>query len=50
MKSLKANIVVAISDSAPQMVEKNRSEWMTEDKKKANLDNVANNIFHNTLD
>ncbi|XP_075494767.1 uncharacterized protein LOC142532334 [Primulina tabacum] len=32
------------------MVEKHRSEWTTEDKKKANLDNVANDILYKTLD
>ncbi|XP_075481184.1 uncharacterized protein LOC142521894 [Primulina tabacum] len=32
------------------MVEKHRSEWTTEDKKKANLDNLAKDILYKTLD
>ncbi|XP_073271495.1 uncharacterized protein [Primulina huaijiensis] len=32
------------------MVEKPRSEWTSEDKKKANLDNVAKDTLYKTLD
>ncbi|XP_073025164.1 uncharacterized protein [Primulina eburnea] len=32
------------------MVEKSRNEWTREDKKKANLDNVAKDILYKTLD
>ncbi|XP_075504387.1 uncharacterized protein LOC142541814 [Primulina tabacum] len=32
------------------MVEKHRSEWTAEDKKKENLDNVAKDILYETLD
>lgn len=31
-------------------IEKPRDEWTTEDKKKANLDNVAKDILYKTLD
>ncbi|KZV29428.1 hypothetical protein F511_18696 [Dorcoceras hygrometricum] len=50
MKIMKANTAIAISDGAPQWVEKNRHEYTTEDKKKANLDNVAKDILYKTLD
>ncbi|XP_073137084.1 uncharacterized protein [Henckelia pumila] len=46
----KANIAVAVTEGAPQIVEKPISEWTTEDKKKANLDNVAKDILYKTLD
>ncbi|XP_073298502.1 uncharacterized protein [Primulina huaijiensis] len=32
------------------MVEKRRNEWTGEDKKKANLDNIAKDILYKTLD
>ncbi|XP_073119068.1 uncharacterized protein [Henckelia pumila] len=32
------------------MIEKPRVEWTSEDKKKANLDNVARDILYKTLD
>ncbi|XP_073061952.1 uncharacterized protein [Primulina eburnea] len=50
MKILKVNIADATIEGAPQMVEKNRSEWTAEDKKKENLDNVAKDILYKTLD
>ncbi|XP_075520556.1 uncharacterized protein LOC142553900 [Primulina tabacum] len=50
LKILKPNTAVAVTEGAPQMVEKSRSEWTSEDKKKANLDNVAKDILYKTLD
>ncbi|XP_073152861.1 uncharacterized protein [Henckelia pumila] len=50
MKILKVNTAIAISGGEPQMVEKPRAEWSTEDKKKANLDNIAKDILYKTLD
>ncbi|XP_073294531.1 uncharacterized protein [Primulina huaijiensis] len=50
MKILKANTAVAIIDGAPHRIEKPRKEWTTEDKRKANLDNVAKDILYKTLD
>ncbi|XP_073131712.1 uncharacterized protein [Henckelia pumila] len=47
---MKSNTAVVITDGAPQMDEKNRSEWTNEDKKKPNLDNVAKDILYKTLD
>ncbi|XP_073131639.1 uncharacterized protein [Henckelia pumila] len=45
----KINTVVAISGGGPQHIEKPRVEWTAEDKKKANLDNVAKDILYKTL-
>ena len=50
MKILKTNTAVAITEGAPQRIEKPRDEWTTEDKRKANLDNVAKDILYKTLD
>ncbi|XP_073057377.1 uncharacterized protein [Primulina eburnea] len=50
LKILKPNPAVAITEGAPQMLEKPRYEWTSEDKKKANLDNVAKDILYKTLD
>ncbi|XP_073122556.1 uncharacterized protein [Henckelia pumila] len=50
MKIMKANTAIAITEGAPQMIEKHRSEWTTEDKKKENLDIVARDILYKTLD
>ncbi|XP_075489488.1 uncharacterized protein LOC142528329 [Primulina tabacum] len=50
MKILKVNTAAATIEGAPQMIEKHRSEWTAEDKKKANLDNVAKDILYKTLD
>ncbi|KZV40752.1 hypothetical protein F511_25604 [Dorcoceras hygrometricum] len=49
MKIMKVNTAV-ISDGASRIVEKPRYEWKSEDKKKTNLDNVANDIIFKTLD
>ncbi|KZT76164.1 hypothetical protein F511_46811 [Dorcoceras hygrometricum] len=43
MKIMKANTAMAITAGAPQWIEKTKLEYTPEDKKKANLDNVANN-------
>ncbi|XP_073271526.1 uncharacterized protein [Primulina huaijiensis] len=50
LKILKPDTTIAVTDGAPQMVEKPRSEWTSEDKKKANLDNFTNDILYKTLD
>ncbi|XP_073063996.1 uncharacterized protein [Primulina eburnea] len=50
LKILKPNPTIAITEGAPQMLEKPRYEWTSEDKKKANLDNVAKDILYKTLD
>ena len=50
MKILKLNTAINTMDGAPLMTEKPRFEWTTEDKKKANLDNVAKDILYKTLD
>ncbi|XP_073030704.1 uncharacterized protein [Primulina eburnea] len=50
MKIMKVNIAVETTGGAPQMIEKHRSEWTAEDKKKANLENVAKDILYKTLD
>ncbi|KZV20927.1 hypothetical protein F511_08841 [Dorcoceras hygrometricum] len=47
---MKANTAIAITNGAPQWIEKNRFEYTTEDKKKANLDNVSRDILYKTLD
>ncbi|KZV44668.1 hypothetical protein F511_35681 [Dorcoceras hygrometricum] len=47
---MKANTAVAITEGAPEWVEKRRYEHTTEDKKKSNLDNVARDILYKTLD
>ncbi|XP_075478903.1 uncharacterized protein LOC142519759 [Primulina tabacum] len=50
LKILKPNTAIAVTDGARQMLEKQRSEWTSDDKKKANLDNVAKDILYKTLD
>ncbi|XP_075515575.1 uncharacterized protein LOC142550222 [Primulina tabacum] len=50
LKILKPNTAIAVTEGTPQMVEKQRSEWTSEDKKKSNLDNVAKDILYKTLD
>ncbi|KZV50367.1 hypothetical protein F511_38299 [Dorcoceras hygrometricum] len=47
---MKANTAIAITRGAPEWVEKRRYEYTTEDKNKANLDNVARDILYKTLD
>ncbi|KZV52532.1 hypothetical protein F511_31598 [Dorcoceras hygrometricum] len=50
LKIMKANLVVAVTSGEPQFVPKTRQEYTNEDKKKANLDNVAKDILFKTLD
>ncbi|XP_073031133.1 uncharacterized protein [Primulina eburnea] len=50
MKIMKVNTAAATIEGSPQMIEKHRSEWTAEDKKKANLDNVAKDILYKNLD
>ncbi|KZV30033.1 hypothetical protein F511_19259 [Dorcoceras hygrometricum] len=47
---MKINIAFATTDGAPAYVEKRRHEYTNEEKKKANLDNVARDILYKTLD
>ncbi|KZV39395.1 hypothetical protein F511_42680 [Dorcoceras hygrometricum] len=47
---MKPNLAFAISGGEPQFLEKSRHEYTNEDKKKANLDNVARDILYKTLD
>ncbi|XP_073137871.1 uncharacterized protein [Henckelia pumila] len=46
----KVNTVIALSGGGPQYIEKPRIEWTADDKKKANLDNIAKDILYKTLD
>ncbi|XP_073152673.1 uncharacterized protein [Henckelia pumila] len=46
----KVNTAIALSGGGPQYIEKLRIEWTAEDKKKANLYNVAKDILYKTLD
>ncbi|XP_073153353.1 uncharacterized protein [Henckelia pumila] len=41
---------IPLSGGGPQYIEKPRIEWTAEDKKKANLGNVAKDILYKTLD
>ncbi|KZV38213.1 hypothetical protein F511_25727 [Dorcoceras hygrometricum] len=50
LKIMKANPFFSITGGAPEWIEKSRLEYTTEDKKKANLDNVAKDILYKTLD
>ncbi|KZV15969.1 hypothetical protein F511_20453 [Dorcoceras hygrometricum] len=50
LKIMKPNLAFAISNGEPQFLEKSRHEYTSEDKKKANLDNVARDILYKTLD
>ncbi|KZV52042.1 hypothetical protein F511_42129 [Dorcoceras hygrometricum] len=50
LKIMKPNLAVAITSGEPQFLEKSRPEYTNEDKKKANLDNVAKDILFKTLD
>ncbi|XP_073304177.1 uncharacterized protein [Primulina huaijiensis] len=51
MKIMKANTVVALTDGAPHRIDqKPRDQWTSEDKRKANLNNVAKDIQYKTLD
>ncbi|XP_073273319.1 uncharacterized protein [Primulina huaijiensis] len=50
LKILKPNTAIVVTEGASKMVEKYRGEWTSEDKKKANLDNVIRDILYKTLD
>ncbi|KZV24057.1 hypothetical protein F511_41330 [Dorcoceras hygrometricum] len=50
LKIMKANPAFAITGGAPEWIKKSRVEYNTEDKKKANLDNVAKDILYKELD
>ncbi|XP_073300507.1 uncharacterized protein [Primulina huaijiensis] len=50
MRILKANTAVAITDGERHRIEKPREEWTAEDKRKANLENVAKDILYKTLE
>ncbi|KZT76275.1 hypothetical protein F511_46701 [Dorcoceras hygrometricum] len=45
LKIMKPNLAFAISNGEHQFLEKSRHEYTNEDKKKANLDNVARDIL-----
>ncbi|KZV15744.1 hypothetical protein F511_08940 [Dorcoceras hygrometricum] len=47
---MKANTTMAITAGASQCIENTRMEYTPEDKKNANLDNVAKDILYKTLD
>ncbi|KZV25404.1 hypothetical protein F511_07288 [Dorcoceras hygrometricum] len=47
---MKINLAFGTTDGASEYVEKKRYEYTNEDKKKANLDNVARYILYKTLD
>ncbi|KZV15599.1 hypothetical protein F511_20194 [Dorcoceras hygrometricum] len=47
---MKPNLAVAVTSGEPQYLPKDRHEYTNEDKKKANLDNVAKDILFKTLD
>ncbi|KZV56922.1 hypothetical protein F511_18934 [Dorcoceras hygrometricum] len=47
---MKPNLGLAISNGEPQFLEKSRHEYNNEDKKKANLDDVAKDILYKKLD
>ncbi|XP_073317283.1 uncharacterized protein [Primulina huaijiensis] len=46
LKILKPNTAIAVTEGAPQMVEKQKCEWTSEDKKKENLDNAKENKMY----
>ncbi|XP_073035280.1 uncharacterized protein [Primulina eburnea] len=50
LKIIKPNTAIAVTEGAPQMLQKQRSEWTSEDTKKSNLDNIAKDILYKTLD
>ncbi|XP_047309762.1 uncharacterized protein LOC124913206 [Impatiens glandulifera] len=49
MKIVKVSTFITSTDGAPEMKKKPRFEWTTEDKRKANLDNVAKDSLYKTL-
>jgi hypothetical protein len=46
----KVNTDVAVAQGAPQIIPNPRSEWTIDEKKKANLDNIARNVLYTTMD
>ncbi|KZV44345.1 hypothetical protein F511_18469 [Dorcoceras hygrometricum] len=50
IKIMRPNTALAITSGAAQWVVKPRMEWTSEDKKNANLDNVAKDILYKTLE
>ncbi|XP_075486331.1 uncharacterized protein LOC142525934 [Primulina tabacum] len=50
LKILKPNKAIDVTEGAPQMVQKQRSDWTSEDKKKENLNNVSKDILYKSLD
>ncbi|XP_075475476.1 uncharacterized protein LOC142506183 [Primulina tabacum] len=50
MKIMKANTTIALTEGLPHRIEKPRDGKTSEDKIKANLDNVAKDILYKTLD
>ncbi|KZV15607.1 hypothetical protein F511_41045 [Dorcoceras hygrometricum] len=49
LKIMKLNLAFAIPNGEPQFLEKSRHEYTSEDKKRANLNNVARDILYKTL-
>lgn len=49
IKILKANTTAGGDPKTPYMIEKPRAEWVYEDRKRANLDNVARDIMYKTI-
>ncbi|KZV53106.1 hypothetical protein F511_05682 [Dorcoceras hygrometricum] len=49
MKIMMANTTMAITAGAPRWIEKTGMQYTPENKKKANLDNVAKDILYKTL-
>ena len=45
----KVNTDAAVAAGAPQIVPKPKAEWTAEDRKRANLDNMARNVLYQTL-
>ncbi|KZV44675.1 hypothetical protein F511_40174 [Dorcoceras hygrometricum] len=50
LKIMKPNLAIAVTSGEPKFLPKTRQEYTNEDKKKANLDNVAKDILFKTLD
>ncbi|KZT76596.1 hypothetical protein F511_46379 [Dorcoceras hygrometricum] len=50
LKIMKPNLAFSVTNGEPQFLEKDKHEYTNDDKKKANLDNVARDILYKTLD
>ncbi|KZT75483.1 hypothetical protein F511_47495 [Dorcoceras hygrometricum] len=50
LKIMKPNLAFSVSNGEAQFLQKARHEYTNDDKKKANLDNVARDILYKTLD